>query len=147
MPTTSYGVDGLRGRSEQLRREAGSGDAELAARYGASFTADDNETQGLIDDHMPDASGTLTLADVARQVIIGEPYDERVGFAYGYFLKWLCARHGASQWNGSLMPIPLDYLSMLDAEFEKAGLLTPEISIHELGWGGAPVPVPMGDVC
>ncbi len=43
------------------------------------------------------------------------------------------------------MPVPVDYLSTLDTEFGKAGLLAPGLSIHELGWGGAPVPVPAGE--
>jgi hypothetical protein len=145
MPIMGYGLMVYAVDLERLRREVGCGDAELAASYGAGFTADDRETQDFIDDCLPDGPERPTLADVARQVIMGEPYDERIGFAYGYFLKWLCERHGVSQWNNSLMPIPVDYLSTLDTEFTKAGLLTPEVSIHDLGWGGAPVPVPMGD--
>jgi len=130
---------------ERLRREVGSGDAGLAATYGAGFAADDQETQDLIDGELGGDAGTPTLADVARHVIMGEPYDERVGFAYGYFLEWLCRRHGVPQPNHSLVPIPVDHLSTLDAQFEKAGLLAPGISIDQLGWGGAPVPVPMGE--
>lgn len=144
LPVMGYGLMVHAVDLERLRREVGSGDAELAARYGADFTSQDDQVQGFIDE-VPDVAGTLTLVDVARQVIMGEPYDERVGSAYGYFLEWLCAQHGTQLDNTSLMPVPVDYLNTLDIEFGKAGLLAPGLSIHELGWGGAPVPVPAGD--
>ncbi|OJF11318.1 hypothetical protein BG844_27030 [Couchioplanes caeruleus subsp. caeruleus] len=127
-----------------LRAEIGNGDDALAKRYGASFTAHHDDVQELIDD-VTDDGPAVTLADVARHMIMGEPYDERIGFAYGYFLEHLCDVQGRFLDNARWMPVPVDWCERVDEALASAGLLAEGFSTWDLVFGGAPVPLPRID--
>lgn len=128
----------------RIRGEVGSEDPALAQRYGAAFAERRDEVQGMIDDVIGDGS-VLTLPDVARHMILGEPYDERIGFAYGYFLEYLCDVHGAFLPNPRWMPVPVDWCERVDEVLGGAGLLAEDFSMSDLMFGGAPVPLPRID--
>lgn len=123
---------------DRVRADVASGDPEKAERYAATFTAQSPDIQDLIDDT---ATG-VTLADVARHMILGEPYDERIGFAYGYFLKHLCETHGTFQDNRSWMPVPVDFPERLDDYLAEHDLLADGFTVSDLMFGGSPVPLP-----
>ncbi|MFD1369406.1 DUF7691 family protein [Actinoplanes sichuanensis] len=63
---------------DRLRGEVGSGDRELAQRYGEGFAGRYDSLQDGIDDATGDV-GMITPVDVARHMILGEPYDDRLG--------------------------------------------------------------------
>jgi hypothetical protein len=128
-----------------IRGEIGSGDPELARRHGLRFTEHLRDVQSFIDD-VTGADGAVTMADVARHMILGEPYDDRLGFAYGYFLQYLCEVQGTWMHNPSMMPIAVDLPERLDRVLAERGLLADGFSVSDLLFGGAPVPLPpIGD--
>ncbi|GAA2710032.1 DUF7691 family protein [Actinoplanes palleronii] len=140
----SYGIAAYAVDIKKVRSQVGSGDAELAEQYAASFP----EHRQHVQEHVNELRGddTVTLADIARQVIMGEPYDERLGSAYGYFLEHLCDRtgerlhdHGFPSFSG------WDYLRVVDEAHESAGLLAPGFSLEGLISSGSPVPLPHAD--
>jgi hypothetical protein len=121
-----------------LRTDIGSGDRALARRYGAGFAERYHHLQ-------EDVGDAVTLTDVARHMIMGEPYADQVGFAYGYFLQFLCDVHGTFLDNRSWMPVPVDFSGRLDEVLAEAGLLADGFSVTGLMFGGAPVPLPRID--
>jgi hypothetical protein len=129
---------------DRLRAEIGSGDRDSAERYSATFTEHNQYLQDMIDDTIGD-EGSVTVADVARHMILGEPCDERIGFAYGYFLKHLCETHGTFEDNYGWMPVPVDFPQRLDDYLAGQGLLAEGFTVTDLVFGGSPVPLPRID--
>jgi hypothetical protein len=129
---------------DRLRAEIGGGNPEAAQRHGAGFAARHAGMQSDIDD-MTGAPGSVTLADVARHMIMGEPCDERIGFAYGYFLEYLCDVRGTFLDNSHWMPVPVDFGSRLDDVLAEAGVLADGFRVTDLLFGGAPVKLPRID--
>ncbi len=144
MPRMSYGIAAYAVDIEKIRGRLGSGDAGLAEEYAASFPEHRLHVQEHINELRGDES--VTLADIARQVIMGEPYDERLGSAYGYFLEHLCERNGERLHNHGFMPFSgWDYLRVVDEALESAGLLAPDFSLEGLISSGPPVSLPHAD--
>ncbi|GAB1639601.1 hypothetical protein [Krasilnikovia sp. MM14-A1259] len=139
-----YGVMAWAVDLDRVRAEIGSGDTTLAQRYGASFTERHPAVQALIDDVTGDRTA-ITLSEVARHMIMGEPYDERIGFAYGYFLEHLCDLQGTFLDNPRWMPVPVDWCQRVDEALAGAGLLADGFSTFNLVFGGSPVPLPRID--
>lgn len=127
---------------DRVRSTIGSGDAALVQRYGVSFTDRYDELQQSVQDT---TSGAVTLADVARHMIMAQPYDDRIGYAYGYFLEHLCDRLGTFLDNQAWMPVPVDYCERVDNALADAGLLADGFTTSGLVFGGAPVPLPRID--
>ncbi|MEU4427076.1 hypothetical protein AB0F81_41175 [Actinoplanes sp. NPDC024001] len=140
----SYGITAYAVDIEKIRGQVGSGDAGLAEKYAASFPEHRHDLQEHVNELRGDDA--VTLADIARQVIMGEPYDERLGSAYRYFLEHLCERSGERQHNHGFGPFSgWDYLRVVDEALASAGLLAPGFSLEGLISSGSPVPLPYAD--
>jgi hypothetical protein len=144
MPHMSYGITAYAVDIEKVRAQIGSGDAGLAEDYAASFPEHRQHVQEHLDELRGDSA--VTLADIARQVILGEPYDERFGSAYRYFFEHLCERAGERMHNHGFTPFSgWDYLRVVDKALADAGLLVPDFTLEGLIAGGSPVPLPYAD--
>jgi hypothetical protein len=140
----SYGITAYAVDIEKIQRQIGSGDTELAERFAASFP----EHRLHVQEHINELRGdnAVTLADIARQVIMGDPYDERLGSAYRYFFEHLCERNGERLHDHGFMPFSgWDYLRVVDEALESAGLLVPDFSLEGLISSGSPVSLPYAD--
>ena len=140
----SYGITAYAVDIEKLQAQIGSGDAELAQEYAASFPEHRLELQEYVNQLRGDDA--VTLADIARQVIMDGPADERLGAPYGYFLEHLCQRTGKRLDDYGFSPFSgWDYLRVVDEAFEAAGLLVPGFSLEGLISSGSPVRLPYSD--
>ena len=140
----SYGINAYAVDIEKIRGQIGSGDAGLAEKYAASFPEHRLHVQEHIDELRGDDA--VTLADIARQVIMGEPCDERLGSAYGYFFEHMCERTGERMDNHGFEAFSgWDYLQVFDKALESAGLLVPDFTVEDLISSGSPVSLPSAD--
>jgi hypothetical protein len=140
----SYGITAYAVDIEKVRGQIGSGDAGLAEDYAASFP----ERREHVQEHLDELRGdsTVTLADIARQVILGAGYDERLGSAYRYFFEHLCERAGERMHDHGFAPFSgWRYLRVVDEALADAGLLVPGFSLEGLISSGSPVPLPHAD--
>ena len=127
----AYGVD-----LDSLRAELGCGDAALADQLGTTFA----DRYDYLEDLLPEG---VTLADIARHMIMGGPYDERAGAVYGGFVELLCARHGVIlDWGSLNPPVPMDYVQAADRALGEAELLADGFSLQNLIFGGSPIAYP-----
>jgi len=94
------------------------------------------EIDELLGDELPPARELL------RHMIMGEPYVENAGFAYGYWLKYVCEAYGEMLPNGAWMPIRIDFLDHVQRALTRAGVPAGRVSVHDIIFGGPPVPLP-----
>jgi hypothetical protein len=140
----SYGITAYAVDIEKVRGQIGSKDAALADDYAAGFPQHRQHLQ----EHLNELRGDdeVTLADIARQVIMGDPDDERLGSAYRYFFEYLCERNGERLHDHGFMPFSgWDYLRVVDEALDAAGLLVPDFSLEGLISSGSPVTLPDAD--
>ena len=135
-----YGVMAYSVDLEKIRRIIGSGDEDQARRYGDSYVESDRhgDLARMVEKASPDG-GALTLRDIARHMVMGEPYADRVGFGYAYFLKHLCELHGRFLDNSAWYPVPMDFFDEMDRALADAGI---DFSTSDLVFGGSPVDLP-----
>lgn len=124
----------------ELRSLIGSGDEELARRYGEGFAASWPDVEAMLAEGSDD--GWPTAREVAEHMIMGEPYTESAGFAYGYFLEYLCAERGEALDNSGWDLIDSGFIYDLGATLREAGLHAAVLSLPDLAFGAPPVPLP-----
>jgi hypothetical protein len=138
----AYGID-----FDMIREIVGSRDWEALERYQAHFTHDAAAIDELLQYHSPgEAEAALpTARDALRQLIAGEPLDDRVGFAYAYCLKFLCDVHGDFLDNSTWYPVSAKFLDLVQSALDGAGVSRETISILRLTGSGSPIPIPFVD--
>jgi len=123
----------------------GSGDATLVKdTCEGSGTGDQAWIDAMIqenaygddDERLPDARQAL------RQMIMGEPLDERIAFVYGYWLKNLCARDVHLP-NGAWLPIPPVWSRNVQEGLSRAGING--IQIDSILLNSPPIELPPAD--
>jgi hypothetical protein len=125
-----------------VRAVIGSGDEDLAEEVGEYFEAE------FDDDYLAELAGgpgTPTAMEVARHMVMGEPYDDTAGFAYGYLFKQLCERHGSFLPNDAWYPCGSRFIARVDEALAAAGVPEQTLTVDALAFGGAPVPLPPTD--
>ncbi len=133
-----YGVSAYAVDISTLEAELGSGNAGLADRYAATFAGD------LFQEVAADTS--LTPADVARHMILGEPRDESVPHLYGYFFQHMCATRGRRLDDTSWTPVRVAFPEQLDELLARENIALPNgFTIEGLIFGGPPVDLPTTD--
>ena len=83
--------------------------------------------------------------DLLGDLIHGRPYDQRAGFAYGYWLKHICEVYGRPLVNNAWMPIRAAYIKLVEVALADAGVPERDLSLDAMLFGDAPVPLPRID--
>lgn len=87
----------------------------------------------------------LTMRTALTQMVMGLPYNEDLGFMYGYALELLCRFFGEMLSNRHWVPISSDWPEQADEALKKAGIDANVFSMLRLMYRGEPVPVPRID--
>jgi hypothetical protein len=137
-----YGIIAFAVDLPRIRSVIGARDERLAEELGESFGLDvgDNGIADLFGEPDPP-----TALDGARQMVLGEPYDQRAGFAYGYFFEHLCERYGSFLPNNAWYPCTPTFVTHVDEILAAAGVPKQTLAVENLIWGGAPVTLPLTD--
>ncbi|XVQ11012.1 DUF7691 family protein [Spirillospora sp. CA-255316] len=128
------GVESMLGsRSERLLNDL------LAGR--ARDLEDLDELRGYVG---LDGDEVTSARDALRHMIMGEEYDDRVGFLYGYCLKILIETHRSSEWlpNGGWSAMRFDWFGTVGSEMKAAGV---NFDPMDLIFGGVPFTLPRID--
>ncbi|GAA4079078.1 DUF7691 family protein [Actinomadura miaoliensis] len=127
----------------ELQAMIGSRDTALLDRLRSQWSShlasldELREDTGLDGDDVPSAERAL------EQMIMGEPYDDRIGFLYGYCLKILCGYAGWSLPNEGWWGMRFSWFETVAGELKNAGV---DFDPTDLIFGGAPISLPfIGD--
>jgi hypothetical protein len=136
-----YGVMAYAVRLEQIAGCVGARDPLLLSALLEDFRA-----ARAIDELLAGATDgdgePPTARDVLRHLVMDEPSKPGIGFAYGYCFKHICERYGEFLDNAAWYPIGFDFVEEVQAELARQGVTDDALSVADLVWGGAPVPLP-----
>jgi hypothetical protein len=136
-----YGVMAFAVDLDAIRADIGSKSQEALALYGAKLE-NDGELAEMIRSHSDEGDGAPTPHDLLRHLIMGEPYDEGLGFAYAYCFKHMVDVRGQFLDNSAWLPIRLDHLDKVQAALTAAGVDEKLFSIQAAIWSGPPIALP-----
>lgn len=85
---------------------------------------------------LPDARTAL------RQLVMGEPLDQRAGVAYAYWFKQMC-ESGEFLRNDAWMPIRMAFFDDVEQALRRLGVTG--VSVRDIVFGGLPIPLPPPD--
>jgi hypothetical protein len=91
-----------------------------------------------------DGDEVTSAHDALRHMIMGEEYDDRVGFLYGYCLKILIEAHRSSEWlpNNGWSAMRFGWFATVGSELKAAGV---DFDPLDLIFGGVPFTLPRID--
>jgi hypothetical protein len=140
----SYGIMAYAIDLDEIRAVIGSRSQQALETYEADFAHDAAAIDEFLEDHAEEGEGEPlpTARDALRQLIMGEPMDERVGFAYAYCLKYLCDAHGEFLDNGAWYSVRTAFLEQVQNALDGAGVAPETISVARLTAGGSPIAIP-----
>ena len=135
-------VNGLAEKAEEIKERPKSEFPDAPWEEG-----DDDDESDEEQDQAPNANPRASTQDTLRHMIMGEEYDQRVGFKYGYALEAICAHFGEhlddEEWwaPGSIQA--WKWLKRIDSELGAAGVSekTFRVKDHLMG-RGTPIPIP-----
>jgi len=115
----------------------------LIEEFEEDFDQYDQMAANYVEDEDPDSA--LTMRGALTQMVMGDAYNERLGFMYGYALEFLCRHFGEflpnRQW--SAMPSGCDWADTVDRGLDRAGV--PK-NILRVSWHlinrGPPIAIP-----
>jgi len=132
---TPYAVD-----LSKITALVGSKDKHRLARLLKLFGNQDSEAEDA-----GEGSPGASTADALRHLIMGQPYDARVAYKYGYVLEFLCRHFGEELMNACWCDLRDSHLwfESLDTQLEEAGVSTERLSVNKhLANRGSPIPMP-----
>lgn len=136
-----YGVMAYAVRLERVAGCVGARDPLLLAAL-----LEDFRTARTIDTLLADAvtgdGEPPDAREVLRHLVMDEPARPGLGFAYGYCFQHICDRYGEPLDNSAWYPIGFDFVEEVQAELGRQGVTDDALSVADLVWGGAPVPLP-----
>jgi hypothetical protein len=115
----------------------------LVKKFGDEFDQHDETAADFADDE--DGEDALTMEDVLRQMVMGEEYNEELGFMYGYALDFICRHFGEELPNEhwSAMPSGSDWARTVDRGLKAAGVPERVLRVEKhLMYRGSPIPIP-----
>jgi hypothetical protein len=128
---------------DSVRKAIGGSEKSYAKLHGDKFNADNAwELNEMIEDVVGGQKDAPKARDIARQMMLGEPRDERLGFAYGYFLEYLCEVYGTMLPNDAWCPVPVSFPGQVDKR-TSCGPRTGASAVRRssrLGWFASPAP-------
>jgi hypothetical protein len=84
-----------------------------------------------------------TVRDALTQMVMGEEYNEEVGFVYGYALEFVCLHFGDSLPNDHWSAMRSEWADRADKALESAGVPEEALRLTLLMHGGSPVRLPL----
>lgn len=135
----SYGLMAYAVDVPRLRALLGSRDQEAFEALNEKLDA------GSIDEMIEgqlDGEPGPRASDILRQMVFGEPYDPRLGFAYAYVFQQLCNHYGEFLDNSAWLPIPMKFIDQVGRALERAGVPTEVFTVECLRSDKAPIPLP-----
>jgi hypothetical protein len=117
----------------------------IIKKFGNQFEEIDEMAAEAADD----AGGgeATTVRDALTQMVMGEEYDEAVGFVYGYALEFICLHFGERHPNENWAPMKLELARKADQALESVGVDEQTLRLSQLMYRGSPVPLPVIEDC
>jgi hypothetical protein len=117
--------------------------SDLVKMFGGDFDQFDEMAADYADGE--DDQEPLTMRAAITQMVMGEEYDEELGFMYGYALEFICLHLGEQLPNSgwSAMPRGAAYAQKADKALKRAGVAEDVLQVSQLMNRGAPVPLPL----
>ncbi|MBN9119014.1 MAG: hypothetical protein J0I06_07610 [Planctomycetes bacterium] len=133
---------------EKVRSAIGSKDRTLLARLHS--TSDLKQTDEMLADRFEDdedgeLGAPLTTADILRHLVMGEPYRDGLGFAYGYCFESLCTHFGTVLDNRHWSAMRGRWFDTVQEALAQAGVSEKQFSVGRLVLRGPPVELPAID--
>lgn len=117
--------------------------SKLKKKFAEDFEQFDEMLADTLEEDEEDASAEpLTMVDVLRHLIMGEPYRENIGFAYGYGFEFLCQHFGDFLDNGEWSAMRAEWFDTVQKALKKAGVSEKALSFNQLVFRGPPVELP-----
>src|SRR5262249_44341093 len=115
----------------------------LVKKYGDEFEQFDEMAADSGDDEGGEEA--LTMQSALTQLVMGEEYNEEVGFMYGYALEFVCRHFGEELPNErwSAMPSGSQWARTVDRGLKAAGVPESVLRVGKhLMYRGAPIAIP-----
>jgi hypothetical protein len=115
----------------------------LVKQFGGSFEEIDEMAADFTDEE--DGEGATTVRDALTQMVMGQEYNDELGFVYGYALEFICSHFGSllSNENWSAMPSPSKWAQKADKALESVGVDEKTLRLSQLMYRGSPIPLPL----
>ena len=119
---------------------------DLVETFGREFAQFDEMAADFAEDN--ELAEAVTIEAALTQIVMGEAYNEKLGFMYGYVLEFLCRYFGDwlpnECWSG--MPSPSDWARTVDRGLENAGVAASMLRVeNHLMNRGPPIAIPQID--
>jgi hypothetical protein len=114
----------------------------LIKEFGGEFEQIDEMAADFVDE-MDEEDGATTVRDALTQMVMGQEYNEELGFVYGYALEFVCRHFGEYLPNGNWSAMRSEWAHKADKALEKAGVGAEALRLSRLMNRGAPVPLPL----
>jgi hypothetical protein len=141
-PDVSYQLSPIAIDLDALRAAIGSRDAALMGKIRGRFYADSKRIDRLLKEVLDPDEEPLASGDVLRHLIMGEPYREDAGFAYGYCLELVCRQVGKALPNSAWSAMRSGWFDTIAAALRDGGVNSSALSIRNLAFRGSPVALP-----
>src|SRR5262245_8371876 len=114
----------------------------LVKQFGDSFEEIDEMAADFTDE---EDGGATTVRDALTQMVMGQEYNDELGFVYGYALEFICWHFGAilSNESWSAMPSPSKWAGKADKALESVGVDEKTLRLSQLMNRGSPVALPL----
>jgi hypothetical protein len=145
----SYCVSAIAVDLDEVRAVIGSRKKAMLAQLQKELAGDLDQVDGMLEDYAEDNEDEdgnppepLTTADVLRHLVMGEPYREEFGFAYGYCFEAICLHFGEFLNNSQWSAMRSEWFETVGKELKKAGVDEKAFSMNKLFFRGPPVKLP-----
>ncbi len=127
---------------KQVAGVIGSRNKRLVAALLKEFGDDFEQIDAMAADYADDGEEATTVRDALTQMVMGEPYNEAVGFVYGYTLEYICRHFGELLPNGEWSAMRSEWAEKADRALKAAGVGEKVLRLSRLMSRGSPVPLP-----
>lgn len=145
----SYCVTAIAVDLDEVRAVLGSKDEVLAARLREALAGGLDQIDRMLAHHLEDDEDEdgnppepLTTADVLRHLVMGEPYRDDFGFAYGYCFEALCLHFGDFLDNRHWSAMRGEWFDTVQKALARAGVAERQFSVNGLFFRGPPIDLP-----
>jgi hypothetical protein len=130
---------------EQVTGVIGSRNKRLVGALIKQFSDGFGEIDEMAADFVDEEDGerATTVRDALTQMVMGEQYNEAVGFVYGYALEFVCLHFGDSLPNEHWWAMRSAWAHQADKALESAGVAAEALRLSQLMNRGSPVPLPL----
>jgi hypothetical protein len=127
---------------DALRLALGSRDAALLGKIRGRFYAETKKIDRLLKETLDPDDEPLSTGDVLRHLIMGEPYRDDAGFAYGYGLELVCRQIGKTLSNDAWSAVRDEWFDGVSTALRACGVNSSAFSARDLAFRGPPLSLP-----